>query len=554
MSHQAPKRQVTDQPELGCDWTPWPSSLKRTYQDEGYWQNSSLHAALVNIARTHPDRIALIDDTRRWSYAELIWQGQTLASQLAARGICEGRYVVCHLDNRAEFFILLIACWFCGAVPIMAIASHRKREIDAYIEQSGAVAYFGQDSDFARRLSAKGLARYTLATTKDRSMTWHHDQDDTLLEVGEPLASHASLAPCESTFAGEHLALLQLSGGSTGTPKLIPRTHDDYLYSVRASIERCGFGPETRYFAVLPLTHNFCLSSPGSLGALLSAGTVVIGKSPQASVAFEQMQRHQANCTGVVPSVARMWSAYAEQSMAPTSLRHILIGGGPLDPQSAERTELALQAKVQQVYGMAEGLVCYTPLDAPASLRWHCQGAPMSPHDVLKIVDDQGEPCRPGEVGELWTLGPYTIRGYFRAPAHNAQAFSPDGFYKTGDLVRQGPKGQLQVCGRKKQQINRGGEKIASVEIEGLLRSHPKVRDVAVVGLPDPILGEKSCAVIVWEGQDDPQAIARTLRRFLRDQDTALFKIPDRFVRSEAIALSRLGKVDHNQVRTSLLA
>lgn len=536
------------------DWTPWPAPFKKSYQDAGYWRDESLHGALLELARATPKATALIDDTRRWSYAQLLWQSQTLASQLRAQGICDGRYVVSHLENRAEFFVLLIACWFTGAVPIMAIASHRKREVDAYIEQSHAVAYFGQDAAFAQRLVALGtLARFYLQASSGQAFAWVRNEPGVRLDVPQAPEDCPLPVQDQQSFRGEQLALLQLSGGSTGTPKLIPRTHNDYLYSVRASIERCRFSAQTRYFAVLPLTHNFCLSSPGSLGALLSGGSVVIGKSPQASVAFEQMRRHEISCTGVVPSLARMWSKYAEQSPAPETLNQILIGGGPLDPQSAQLAESALGAKVQQVYGMAEGLVCYTPFEASSSLRWHCQGVPMSAHDELKIVNDQGELCEPGEVGELWTRGPYTIRGYFRAPEHNQVAFSPDGYYKTGDLVRLQKEGQLQVCGRKKQQINRGGEKIASVEIEGLLRTHPQVQDVAVVGLPDPHLGEKSCAVVVWEGQEDLPEITLTLRRFLRAQDTALFKIPDTFIRTDAIALSALGKVDRNQVRQSLL-
>lgn len=541
------------------DWTPWPPELETRYRDADLWRDESLHDALHNIAHASPESIALIDEGRQWSYAQLMWQSRELAEQLRAQGICDGRYLVSHLDNRAEFFVLLIASWISGAVPIMAIKSHRKREIDAYIEQSNAVAYFGQDPKFAERLVARGaLARFTLEPSQTRALTWTRGEPGARLEVPDP-PSPIPLPPQtsparEDPFRGSHLALLQLSGGSTGTPKLIPRTHNDYLYSVRASIEQCGFDPSTRYFAILPLTHNFCLSSPGSLGTLLRAGTVVIGKNPQASVAFEQMRRHQVNCTGVVPSLARMWASYAQQTKAPASLKHILIGGGPLDPQSAEQAETALGATVQQVYGMAEGLVCYTPRSAPPELRWHCQGKPMSPYDELLLINEQGERCAPGEIGELWTRGPYTIRGYFRAPQHNQSAFDSDGFYKTGDLVRLREDGQLQVCGRKKQQINRGGEKIASVEIEGLLRMHPQVQDVAVVGLPDPHLGEKSCAVIVWDGQDDPQTMGLTLRRFLRAQDAALFKIPDSFIRTDAIAVSQLGKVDRNQVRASLLA
>lgn len=538
------------------DWIPWPAELAEGYRRRGLWLDHSLQEEIFQQLIKRPDACALIDGARRWSYSELFAQAQALSSEFQQRKISNGRYVVLHLPNCAEFFVILIACWMSGAVPILAVAAHRQQEVNAYLEQSQSVAYFGSDSAFAQSLeSAIPLASFVIEPTQSNSILLRQingTSGEIRIDAPQRLPPRHTLefccqAPC-------NLALLQLSGGSTGTPKLIPRTHNDYLYSIRQSIARCRIGAHSRYLAVLPLGHNFCLSSPGTLGILMSGGTVVIAQSSQASLAFTQIKEQEINCSALVPSIARMWATYAQaQESAPSNLKDLWIGGAPLDPQSAQFIEESLGSKVLQVYGMAEGLVCFTDPDAPTQVRWHCQGTPLSEHDQIRIVDAEGQDCALGQQGEVWTQGPYTIRGYFRSPEHNLRSFSEQGFYKTGDLARMRPDGNIEVMGRKKQQINRGGEKIASIEVEALLRLHPKVKDAALVGLPDPVLGEQSCAVVVWEGTENAKEIGLALRRFLRAQRIAHFKIPDRIERQHSLPKSPIGKVDRKEVRARLL-
>lgn len=131
---------------------------------------------------------------------------------------------------------------------------------------------------------------------------------------------------------------------------------------------------------------------------------------------------------------------------------------------------------------MAEGLLCFTPLDSPQLEVFETQGLPLTEADEIRIVDTDDRPVAPGEVGELLVRGPYTIRGYYRAEEQNLRAFTADGFYRSGDLVRRSPQGHMIVEGRSKEVINRGGEKVPVEEIENLLLSHPYIIDVALVG------------------------------------------------------------------------
>ncbi|VDY63963.1 2,3-dihydroxybenzoate-AMP ligase [Shimwellia blattae] len=194
---------------------------------------------------------------------------------------------------------------------------------------------------------------------------------------------------------------------------------------------------------------------------------------------------------------------------------------------------------------MAEGLVNYTRLDDSDEVIFTTQGRPMCPDDEIRVVDEQGTPVPPGTEGRLMTRGPYTFRGYYRSPEHNARAFDQDGFYSSGDLVILGEDGNIRVVGREKDQINRGGEKIAAEEIENLLLRHEAILHVALVSMDDALMGEKSCAFIV--GHRPLRAVE--IRRYLRELGVAEFKLPDRVEMVPSLPLTPVGKVDKKKLR-----
>ena len=175
------------------------------------------------------------------------------------------------------------------------------------------------------------------------------------------------------------------------------------------------------------------------------------------------------------------------------SLKLLQVGGARLSATLAARIPAEIGCLLQQVFGMAEGLVNYTRLDDSAEKIIHTQGYPMCPDDEVWVADAEGNPLPQGEVGRLMTRGPYTFRGYYKSPQHNASAFDANGFYCSGDLISIDPEGYITVQGREKDQINRGGEKIAAEEIENLLLRHPAVIYAALVSMEDELMGEKSC-------------------------------------------------------------
>lgn len=220
--------------------------------------------------------------------------------------------------------------------------------------------------------------------------------------------------------------------------------------------------------------------------------------------------------------------------------------GAKLGVETARRVQPLLGCRLQQVFGMAEGLVCYTRSDDDNELVTTTQGRPTSPADEIRIVDDDDLPVPPGTTGHLLTRGPYTIRAYFNAPDHNARAFTRDGFYRTGDLARQLPSGHLVVEGRVKDVINRGGDKVSAEEIESLLLTRTDVLDVALVAMPDAFLGERSCAFVIARGT--PPTLAG-LRQFLREHGVAQYKLPDRLELRSSFVQTSVGKVNKKALR-----
>ncbi|WP_405012629.1 (2,3-dihydroxybenzoyl)adenylate synthase [Kitasatospora sp. NBC_01539] len=528
--------------------TYWPDEFADRYRAAGHWTGEPLDAMVRRHAAAHPDRVAVTDGARHWTYAELDRRADTLAAGLHARGIHRGDRIVLQLPNTAEFFEVFFGALRAGVVPVMALPAHRRAELSYFCEFADARALFVPDRHAGfdhRALAAEVLAAVPgLGEVVVVGDAGPHTPVDALRAAG------AGAPPPEPPAASD-LAFLQLSGGSTGLPKLIPRTHDDYLYSVRESARICELGPDSVYLCALPAAHNFPLSSPGTLGTFWAGGRVVLAPDPSPGTALPLIERERVTLTGLVPPLALAWADAAPGLAADlSSLRLLQVGGAKLSEEAARRLGPALGCRLQQVFGMAEGLVNYTRPDDPEQTVLTTQGRPISPDDEVRVVDDEDVDVPDGGTGHLLTRGPYTIRGYWNAPGHNARAFTADGFYRTGDIVRRTPTGHLVVEGRAKDQINRGGEKVAAEEVENVLLAHPAVHDVAVVATPDDYLGERSCAYVVLRpGADRPRPVQ--LKAFVRAAGLADYKVPDRVEFVTAFPQTGIGKVSKKDLRAA---
>ncbi|MGP4025465.1 (2,3-dihydroxybenzoyl)adenylate synthase [Actinomadura sp. 3N407] len=518
-------------------FTPWPEELEARYKAEGYWTDR----LLGDVLRGDPDRTALIAGDDRLTYAELDDRASRTAAGFLRLGLRRGDRIVVQIPNTTGFVVAFLALVRIGAAPVLALPAHRESEIRYLCELSEARAYIcaDRDGDFDYRTMARTLpVEHVIVDGDAAEFTALASIDADPVEVDGP-------APSD-------IGVFLLSGGTTGLPKLIPRTHRDYVYNLEASAGVCGFTRDTVYLVVLPAAHNFALACPGILGVFANGGTVVLSPSGSPDEAFPLIERERATVCAMVPPIALLWLdavTWSEEDVS--SLELLQVGGAKFAAERAAEVPEVLGCQVQQVFGMAEGLLNYTRLDDPRDLVERTQGRPLSPADEIRVVDADGKQVAPGEVGELLTRGPYTLRGYYRAPEHNARSFTPDGFYRTGDLVRELPSGHLIVEGREKDQINRGGDKISAEELENHLLAHSAIHDAAVVGLPDPMMGERTCAfLIIREGGKAPAL--REIKDFLRERGVAAYKFPDRIELVDSFPRTPVGKISKKVLGASV--
>jgi len=538
--------------------TAFPAEFAARYRERGYWEGRPLFDGFTGAFAKYADRTAVIDAGGPVTYAELSQRSERLARVLLDLGFRPLDRIIVQLPNTAVFAYLYFALQRIGAAPVLALPGHRKREISQFAEISGARALAIPAA--ARGFDFTAMAAEVMAEYPDLELCLVQGAEGPLpderfvrledLLGREPQATAADLA--QVCIDPADPALFLLSGGTTGIPKLIPRTHDDYLYNSKIAAAVCEIGEGDVLLDVLPIEHNLPLGCPGLQGFLLSGGTVVLGTSTRPRDVFELIQRHRVTHIHLVPALLIRWiddPAVAEYDLS--SLRVIQSGGQRLQPEVRARAERALPGCfIQENFGMAEGLIMFVRADDPPDVRRETCGRPASPDDEVYLVDEEGNVVPDGEPGELIVRGPYTLRGYFRSPEHNARAFTPDGFYRSGDLLRKLPSGNYVVEGRVKDLINRGGEKISAEEVENLILSHPAVLNVACVPYPDPVLGERMCACLVLrEGQS---LGLDELVRYLLDFEIATFKLPERVAYFTTLPLSGFGKVSKKELAAQL--
>ena len=523
----------------------FPPEFAARYRAKGYWTDRSLADTFAEVFSQYAGRVAVIDRDQSITYAQLNERSERLALNLLDEGLRPLDRVVMQLPNVVEFVYLYFALQKVGAIPIMALPTHRTREVSQFVELSGAVACAAlervKDFDYGEMI---GRIRDTSKTLRLGIILG--EAPEGFLSLTDLIRRQPRRSPEELkniTIDPEDPALFQLSGGTTGVPKLIPRSHNDYVYNSKAATAVTAVGPDKILLDVLPLAHNLPLACPGLQGFLLHGGKVVLANTTRGEEIFPLVERHRVTHIHVVPALLIRWvNDPLIKKFDLSSLQVIQSGGQRLQPEVRRRTkELIPGVTVQENFGMSEGLLMFVRLDDPEEVRMETVGRPISPDDEVRLVDDDDNEVAPGEIGEFLARGPYTLRGYYGAPEHNTRAFTSDGFYRSGDLMRQHPSGNYMVEGRKKDLINRGGEKISAEEIENLILTHPAVQNAACVPIPDPTLGERMCACVILR-----RGAALTLEQlvsFLTTEEIAKHKLPERLEIMDDFPLSPFGKV-----------
>jgi 2,3-dihydroxybenzoate-AMP ligase len=523
----------------------FPPEFARRYRSRGYWADRSLAQEFADVFRRFADRPALIDRDRQFTYRDIDQASDRLALNLVGLGLKPLDRVVVQLPNVAEFVILYFALQKIGAIPVAALPAHRYTEVSQFVKTASAVACVYPEAQGNYRFGPM-LARVQAESPCVRCrivLGTASSEEHSLADLIEraPAVPRSELENI-SIDPGDP-AVFQLSGGTTGVPKLIPRTHNDYAYNSKTAAPVCGVHAGSVLLLALPIAHNLPLACPGIQGYFFNGAKVVLCASARPEAMLPLVEKHRVTHIKVVPALLiRLINSPEAGKLDLSSVRVVQSGGQRMQPQVRLRARQVFpNAVIQENFGMAEGMLFFVRFDDPEEVQLESCGRPICPDDEAKLVDDEGKEVPPGEAGELACRGPYTLRGYYNAPEHNARVFTRDGFYLTGDLMRRTPSGHFVVEGRKKDLINRGGEKVSAEEIENLILSHPAALNVACIPVPDAELGERMCACVI------PRAgRAITLRElvdFLSAKEIAMFKLPERLEIMNEFPVSAFGKV-----------
>ncbi|WP_454853845.1 (2,3-dihydroxybenzoyl)adenylate synthase [Promicromonospora soli] len=539
---------------------PWPDDVAAHYRSCGYWADRTLGELLWEVADGRPTQDAVVDGDVRLTYAELTARADAAAGRLRELGLGPDDRLLVQMPNGWEFIVLTLACFRAGVIPVMALPAHRRHELThlASLSEARAMAVPRVLRDFDHERLAHELAaelpdlEHVLALGDAGELDPRSVPLAGLLAPGEDRAAERAAADAMRPDPDSPACFL-ISGGTTGLPKLITRTHNDYVCNLRATSATAELTEHDVYLGTLPASHNFPLACPGVLGTLLVGGRVVMLPSPAPARAFATIDREGVTVAAAVPAVAQRWIEHQEETggTRTATLRILQVGGSRLPDEYAARIEPVLGARLQQVFGMAEGLINTTRLDDPADVITGTQGRPVHEADEIRILDPQGNDVPDGEPGAIYTRGPYTPRGYYNAPEHNERAFLAGGWYGSGDVVVRRPDGNLVVHGRDKDMVNRGGEKISAEEIEGLMYRLGDVEIAAAVSMPDPVLGERLCVyAVVKAGHRAPTL--EDVREVFSRAEVAAFKYPDRLEIVERLPMTKVGKIDKRILREDI--
>lgn len=492
---------------------------------------------LAAAAREHPDKPAVVDDNRAVSYAELAELTERCRGWLTANGVGPGDVVAWQLPNSVETVAMFLACAQVGAVAVPIVMIYRCHEVEFICRQSGVrllVVPAGPIRDDLAGLAAEVAA----AVPGLRAAT---------VEVGsaQPFGkAGGSGEPLGEPKNG--LDVIVYTSGTESRPKGVRHNAESLIYDSMSMSQFLDLSADDVFFMPSPLAHITGLLN-GIITPILLGATSVLMDRWNPARALELITRY--GCTYSVMATPFLQQMFAQESSAESlrSFRFVRCGGADI-PATLMATADRAGVTVLRVYGLSElpTLSCNHPSSTPEQ-RATTDGVVL-PNVEVKILDDSGRALPTGQVGHIVARGPELFSGYVDADL-NAGAFTEDGFFRTGDLGVLDAEGYLRIVGRAKDIIVRGGENLSALEIEEAIRAHPRVADVAVVGVPDDVMGQRACAFLV--SRDGGPLSVEEVRAAVTGAGLALQKSPEHVRMVAELPRTPAGKVRKNVLVSS---
>jgi len=524
----------------------WTQELIDEYVKKGYWEETTLFDLWEKNAREIPDKEALVDSNFRLTWAEAGRWIDRLALGLLELGFKRDDLIVVQLPTGVEHTLLRVACEKAGIVCLPALRNLRDAEMEYILGHTDAVGlvipWKYRDFDYVQMI--RGL-RPNLPKLQHVFVVGDKVPEGTL-SIMEMVKRPIEEAYPRDYLKGKGLkstetSLIIHTTGTTGKPKFVEYAACHRLLTWRYNARVLGITGEDIFALITP--HCGGVALPGFFGAPLLGCMLTFHQSTDIEEAFKLIERERVTVGCVVPTLLAMMADHpAREKYDLSSMRRWWCTGAPLPYEVGVRTEERVPGTIVTLLGASDwGAECLNPPDAPKEVRFRTVGRPRVDGDSVKLVDDNGQEVPPGGVGEIWGSGPSCVSGYYKDPAATMEVWTEDGWYKTGDLGKFDESGNLMVVGRKKDMIIRGGMNIYPIEIENILLKHPKIKDVAIVGMPDSLMGQRACAFVVTRPGETPTL--EDVVSFLKGKKLSSYKLPERLELLEEIP-TMTGKPD----------
>jgi 2,3-dihydroxybenzoate-AMP ligase len=537
----------------------YPKETIEEYTARGWWDNSTYGDVLDRSAARCPDKIAVVDERSRPTYAQLKDKADRFAIALLKLGVKKYDRILIQLPNRYEFLVSFYAMHRIGAVPFIAIPRHEYREVSHFFNLAEPVGWILPVRDGSREfVSLINEVRPQAKSLKYLIML----EDGETLPPGalsmEKLVDEVKLENYPPDYLAQFrpdpndVAMLLPTGGTTGLPKAVPRTHNSFL--VRNKYSSRDVTSDDVQLLATPIGHAMALQGPVN-GAILKGATLVLVNVPRPKEILEAIEREKVTHATLVPAQVEGILSYPD--LAKYDLRSLKLIGTSAAALPAEIARKAIDffgsfgcTFKGGSLGSSEGTYASISPDDPPDKKLTTVGRAIAPGDCLKVIDDEERELPSNNEGELVSKGPGVFTGYYKAPEENKQVFTQDGYFRTGDLAKIDEQGYVSITGRKKDIIRRGGETIIPSEIENILYSHPDIKDVAVVGMPDPQMGERACAYVV--PKPGKTISFDDMISFLKSKGASVLLLPERLEIIDELPLTGVGKMDKKALRKDI--
>lgn len=532
---------------------PYPEELVQRFRKT--WMGITLIDAFDRTCDIIPEKVAAVEGEKRITFAQLREMAGKAALVFLDMGIRTGAPVLYQVPNSLEALYVYLALDMIGAVPVLCLPRHGQRELERFATLTGAATWIGA--------THWGNIEYIPMVEAVRNRVTSLEN---LIVVGEEAPEGtiglAALVQKKKWDSGsmdlltayrpgpDDVLHLAPTGGTTGLPKLVPKSHNVQLSRAFYWARSAERGPDDIFLLAAPIAHDAPQITSMAFLALFG-GTLVFCPSLRAEEILHYLEKEKITYCFMVPTTLSDVTN-VEGLEKYTFSPHLKIGtGGAWAPPDLVRTICRrIPCTFFNTYGMTEGAGFMTRSTDSLDIIAGTVGRQQCPYDQFKIVDDEGNALPVGEEGELVGRGPCLVSGYYKSQEEDARAFTSDGFFRTGDVGRIDRAGNLTITGRKKDLIKRGAETIIPFEIEEMISEHPAVQQTAVVGMPDDRLGERICAYV----QPVP---GRTLTfeeliAYLEQKGASKLLLPERLEIMDAFPLTAMQKISKQALREDI--